>query len=240
MRRATRNDHFIRPDRPLTVGTFDPQTGNLPAIEIKLLNLRLIEDIEIGAGADLHREIGDIRRYTLVVDVRDRDGKVAIGEIGVHIFKIGKAFVIGCLHDRLRVAGPDIRKQAPHPDRTILAMIRPVEIPVRFELLEERQDIIPAPAGGAAINPFIVIQRASPVRHHTVDGRSTAHHTALLIQFVRAGVWQVTGARRDRDAKLVPDKAQVVIGYTRKSVLQLFRQIIGRVISTGLNQQNAL
>ena len=45
MGRPARDDNFFCSDRPFSVGPFNLQTRDLPAIEVELLYLRLIKNL---------------------------------------------------------------------------------------------------------------------------------------------------------------------------------------------------
>ena len=240
MGRAGGHDHLPRADRAHTVRALHGQTGQARAFEIQPLYLRPVEDVEIGPRTNLHRQIGDVGGDAFVVDVGDRDRKITVAEIGVHIFAVIETFRLCGVHHRRRVAGPDIGKQPAHADRPVRAVERAVEIAVRFQLPEIGQHVVPAPAGGAAPDPVFVIQRAAAIRHHAVDGRSAADHPALLIQLVGPRIGRVAGARRHRDAQLRPDEAPVVIGDPGEPVLELIRQAVGRIVRARFDQQHAV
>ena len=130
MGRTAGDDHLVGANLAQPLRTFDRQPGQPGAVEVQPLDFRPVEDFEIGPRAHFYGEIGDVSGDPLVVDIGDRDGEIAVFELGVHVVEIGEAFRFRRLHHRRRVAGPDVGKQAPHADRPVRAMVRSVEIPV--------------------------------------------------------------------------------------------------------------
>src|SRR5471032_823217 len=97
------------------------------------------------------------------------DGEIAVDEFAVLVRQDLHAGDLARLSSGLGELGPVLHGNASHGNTTVLAMPRAVEIEIALDLLEVGQDVVPVPAPGAAIDPFLVIGRSAAVGHLAVD-----------------------------------------------------------------------
>src|SRR6185312_10501167 len=126
-------------------------------------------------------EIAHRRRNAPLGLVGMRDRKIAVGEFAVLVRQEIVAGELGGLGKGMRMSGPVIPWDAAHGDAAVLAVIGPVEIEVAFDLAEIWQHVLPAPAGRAALFPFVIVGRRAAIGELTVDRGAAAEHARLLV-----------------------------------------------------------
>ena len=116
------------------------------------------------------------------------------------------------------------------------------KVPILLQLAEEGQHIPPAPAGGAAPFPFLVIFRHTAIGQLAIDRRAATDNPPLLIaaRGQRPGTRRMVAKGRHRDAKILPQIAGVEIGAARIAVENGGGLPARRGIRPGLQQQHAI
>src|SRR5215471_12539710 len=125
-------------------------------------------------------------------------------------------------------------RNSAYGDAAIFAVEWPFEIKIVLDLLEVGQHILPAPAGGAARLPFVIVGRCAPVGQLAIDRGPAAQDARLLIfaqRRARLGGIVVADDLR-RDLQLGPVEAWIEISKARVAVQNLGRLLAGwRVLS---------
>src|SRR5471032_2310395 len=102
------------------------------------------------------------------------DGKIAVDEFAVLVRQELHASELARLSSGLGELGPVRHGNAPHGNAAVLAMPGSVKIEIALDLLEVGQDVVPVPAFGTTIDPFLVVGRSTAVGHLAVDRRAAA------------------------------------------------------------------
>ena len=108
------------------------------------------------------------------------------------------------------------------------------EVLVGLELAEERQHVVPAPAGGAKLLPFGVVVGRAAERHHAHHRGAAAHDAALRI----AGERRIAG-EPPVHLQLRPEIGGVVVGR-RIGIEHVGGLAAGRRVAAGFEQQHGM
>ena len=193
-----------------------------------LMMVRLFRRAHVGG------EIADRRRGPLVRPVADRHCGVAVAEIRVHVGNVGVLPLVGEILQHLRQRRPLILRRAPDRHRAVAAVHAAAEVEIVLELLEERQHVVPAPAGGAKLLPFGVVVRRAAERHHPHDRGAAAHDATLRI----AGQRRIAG-EPPVHLQLRPEIGGVVVGR-RIGIEHVGGLAAGRRVAAGFEQQHGM
>ena len=206
------------------------------ALEQQLPDLRVGGDRQVGALARVAIEIAHRGRDALLGLVGMRHREIAVDELAVLVRHELMAGLLEGFGERLRMPRPVLARDAADRDTAILAVERPVEIEVALDLLEIGQHVVPAPAGGAARFPFVVVGRRAAVGHLAVDRGAAAQHARLLVfaQGRTALVGIVVADDLGRDLEFGPVEARIEIGRARIAVANFGRLVAGRRVLSGL------
>src|SRR6202012_4406666 len=106
-----------------------------------------------GLGAEITHRGGD----ALLGGIGVRHGEIAVDELAVLVGEESHAGLLAGLTDGRRVFRPMLAGNAGDRKVTALAVPLVVDVEIALDLLEIRQNVVPAPALGAAGNPFCVV-----------------------------------------------------------------------------------
>ncbi len=239
MDRAGRHDHLSRFDLALAIRSAHADAGAAGAVEHELLGARSAHHRQVGAPPHLRGQIAPGRAHPHRVGVAVGDRKEAVVETAVLVGDVGPALLFDRLHHAAREARPALARVALQADRSVLAVQRPVEIAVGFELSEERQHALPVPAGGARRGPAVVVGRQAAIGRHAVDRGAAADHPAGHIAHAPPPVRRVAGLRSVGGLEPAPDEALVRVGGGREDIENFRRLLPRRIVGAGFDQQHA-
>src|SRR3546814_13555100 len=94
--------------------------------------------------------------------------------LAVHVRMIGVPGLPERLGGGVRVGRPEVGEDAPDRNATLVAVIRPLEIPVAFELAAEAQAYLPAQAYGAHLLSLPLSVGQAAVGDLAIDGKTAA------------------------------------------------------------------
>ena len=192
----------------------------------------VVDDREIGTRAHRRIEIADRRRGALLGPVAHRHRAVAVAEVRVHVGDERDLVLLRVDVHGLGQRRPVVRLGAADRHRAVLAVLLAAEIEIAFELAEERQHVVPAPAGRAQRLPLGVVVGRAAIGDHAHHGRAAAHDAAL----------REAGERRVVLAPPVhlqagPEIRVVVVGR-RIGIEHVGRLLAGRRVRPGFEQQH--
>ena len=216
--------------RPGDVGL---DADNAAPVEQQLRDDRPAGDGQIAAPADRRIEIADRRGGALVRPVAHRHRRVAVAEVAVHVGDEGNLPLLRIGVQRLRQRRPILGWRAADRDRPVAAMQIVGEIGVGFELAEERQNVVPAPAGGAERLPLRIVIGRPAQRHHAHDGGAATHDAPLRERDLRRIV-----ALPPMHLQVRPHVGVVVIG-DRIGIAHVRGLFARRRVLPGFEQQDA-
>ncbi len=135
---------------------------------------------------------------------------------------------------------PVLGRDAAHGDAAFLAVPGSVEVEIALDLLEERQDLVPAPALGASACPLVVVGGRAAVGHLAVDRRAAAQHARLLVLAQRRAVLLRIVVRHDLgvDLEVGPVEARIEVGRAGVAVGDLLGLLARRRVLACLAQQH--
>ena len=176
----------------------------------------------------------------MLVLVGMRHRKVAVDELAVLVGQEFEAGLLAGLGHGLRMLGPVRLRNPADRDAAVLAVVGAVEIEVVLDLPEIGQHVIPAPAGGAARFPLVVIRRRAAVGHLAVDRGAAAEHARLLVfpQGRPGLVGIVVADDLGRDLEFGPVEARIEIRRSRIAVADLCWFIAGRRVLARFAKQD--
>ena len=124
--------------------------------------------------------------------------------------------------------------------RPSLPWYGPVEIEVVLDFPEIGQHVVPAPAGGAARFPLVVIGRRAAVGHLAVDRGAAAQHARLLVfpQGWPGLVGIVVADDLGGDLEFGPVEARIEIRRSRIAVANFGRFVARRRVLAGFAEQD--
>ena len=202
------------------------------AVEFDARRGRARNDRQIRPRAHARVEIADRRGRALVRPVADRHHRIAVAEIRVHVHD-GRKLPLGReAFQHLRQRRPLLLGHAAHRHRPVVAVQLAAVVEILFELLEERQHVVPAPAFRAERFPFGVVVGRAAQRHHAHHRRAAAHDAALRI----AGERRIAG-EPPVHLQLGPEIGRVVVGG-RIGIEHVGGLFAGRRVLPGFEQQH--
>src|SRR5262249_60879582 len=104
-----------------------------------------------------------------LVGIGNRDGVVPVAPLAVLIGKVVEAGRLEGGSRSLGMSGPQIREDATHRDRAILAVQRAIEVHVALDLLVVGQHLLPAPTTRPARDPFLEVGGSAAIGELAVD-----------------------------------------------------------------------
>ena len=134
----------------------------------------------------------------------------------------------------LEIGGHLLLAQPPDRHRAVGAVHAAGEVLVGLELAEERQHVVPAPAGRARLLPFGVVVGRAAKRHHAHHRGAAAHDAALRI----AGERRIAG-EPPVHLQLRPEIVGVVVGR-RIGIEHVGGLAAGRRVAAGFEQQHGM
>src|SRR6516162_4612317 len=125
--------------------------------EQEFADLRLGLHVEVGALPDRGTEVADGRRDTPIIQVGHDQWVISVLEFPVLVRQVPVTRELERFRHRLRVVRPVLREDPPYRDTAFSTVQWPVEVDVALDLLEVGEYGFPAPTGGAALLPLVVI-----------------------------------------------------------------------------------
>lgn len=198
-------------------------------------------DRQVRAGTGRAVEIADGGRDTALIPVGDGDREISVLEDAVLVGQVFAARLLERRRNRARMQAPVLAWDAADRDASLLAVQRVVVVEVALHLAEIRQHIGPAPAGGAACFPFIVVGRRAAVGELSVDRRTAAEDARLLVFAQRRPLGGIVVRDRLRaDLEFSPVEAGIEIGGAGIAVGDLGRHVIFRGVLAGFAEQDGV
>ena len=210
------------------------------AVEQNSLDMRIAHDREIGPLPHRPGEIAPRHSHALVIGVAMRDRRETVGERAVLVLDVAPAGPLDGGQHAAREARPRALRIALDVDRPVLAVQRAVEVAIGFQLLEERQHLVPRPADRAALDPVRIVRRQAAQGRHAVDRRGASDHPALVVEAPRPGVRRVAGPRRELRRAVRPDEARIGVGRRAVDIEDFRRLLAGRIVGARLDQQDTV
>jgi len=238
---ATGENDLARPERLLLALVLGNHADAAQPFEDQRFYLGFRLDPQVLTQAHTWVEIADRGGDPPVVGVRDGDGEMPVLPFAVHVGMIGIAGLLEGLRRSMGVGSPEVRKDAADRDPALVTMVRTFEIHVAFELAEEGQAFLPAPALGAHRLPLVVIVGRATVGELPVDRRAAAQHPRLLVFAQRRPVRRVVvGDWLRVDLQLRPVEALIEVCRARIAVENLGGHLAVRCVGPRLEHQNSV